>query len=78
MGREADPCICQEDVMAFGDLVVEYARDMKCFPTREALAIAFCLKQGRQHKSIKLPRFIGFDGLADNLRSQSLTQPEPS
>jgi hypothetical protein len=77
-GGEGDPYLCQEDVITFEDLVVEHAENMKCFSTREALAIVHCLRQARQHKAITLLRSIGSDGLADDLLPRSITRPEPS
>jgi hypothetical protein len=73
-----DPYLCAEDVSTFEGLIVEHTGAMKCISTREALSIAHHLKTTRHQTAIALLESIGSRGLADDLREQCISEPDPS
>jgi hypothetical protein len=72
-----DPYLCEDDVSTFKGLIAEYTGAMKCISTREALSIAHYLKNTRQQTAIALLESIGSHGLADDLREQCISEPDP-
>jgi hypothetical protein len=78
MSGGSDPYLCHEDVMTFEGLIVDHTGDMKCISTREALAIAHYLKITRHPTAISLLESIGSYGVADNLRTQIIPEPDAS
>jgi hypothetical protein len=51
---------------------------MRCFSPREAIAIAYYLKQAHQQKAMILLTFMSFDRRTDDLFAQFVTHPESS